>query len=140
MTGAVSIPFGSTGNGEDAFAGATTGQKTLKSLTIIEASTMCPKKVTPRMRVRTHPGEILAAEYLEPLKMSARVLAVAIGVPPNRLTEIVAGRRSITADTAIRLGRYFKTDPRFWLNLQIAHDLSKAEAETDYSDVPTRAA
>ncbi len=72
--------------------------------------------------------------------MSARVLAVAIGVPPNRLTEIVAGRRSITADTAIRLGRYFKTDPRFWLNLQIAHDLSKAEAETDYSDVPTRAA
>ena len=92
------------------------------------------------MRVRTHPGEILAAEYLEPLKMSARVLAVAIGVPPNRLTEIVAGRRSITADTAIRLGRYFKTDPRFWLNLQIAHDLSKAEAETDYSDVPTREA
>ncbi len=55
-------------------------------------------------------------------------------------TEIIAGRRSISADTAIRLGRYFDTDPRFWLNLQAAHDLSKAEAENDYSGVPTRAA
>jgi addiction module HigA family antidote len=91
-------------------------------------------------RVKTHPGEVLAEEYLQPLGLSARALAVEIGVPANRLTEIVAGRRSITADTAIRLGRYFKTDPRFWLNLQVAHDLSKAVAETDYSNVPTRAA
>ena len=90
--------------------------------------------------VMTHPGEILAQEYLEPLGMSARALAAMIDVPANRLTEIAAGRRSVTADTAIRLGRYFKTDPRFWLNLQIAHDLSKAEAETDYSKVPVRAA
>jgi antitoxin HigA-1 len=91
-------------------------------------------------RIQSHPGDILADEYLAPLKLSARALASAIGVPPNRLSEIVAGRRSVTADTAIRLGRYFKTDPRFWLNLQIAHDLSKATAETDYSKVPTRAA
>lgn len=91
-------------------------------------------------RVRTHPGEILTKEYLEPLGMSARALAVEVGVPPNRLTEIVAGRRAVTADTAIRLARYFKTDPRFWLNLQNAHDLSKAELETDYSKVPTHAA
>lgn len=91
-------------------------------------------------RVKTHPGDILANEYLEPLEMSARELASKLGVPPNRITEIVAGRRSVTADTAIRLARYFKTDPRFWLNLQAAHDLSKAEAETDYSAVPTRAA
>ncbi len=91
-------------------------------------------------RVKTHPGEVLAEEYLQPLGLSARALAVEIGVPANRLTEIVAGRRSITADTAIRLGRYFKTDPRFWLNLQVAHDLSKAVTETDYSNVPTRAA
>ncbi len=90
-------------------------------------------------RVKTHPGEVLAEEYLQPLGLSARALAVDIGVPANRLTEIVAGRRSITADTAIRLGRYFKTDPRFWLNLQVAHDLSKAVTETDYSKVPTRA-
>jgi addiction module HigA family antidote len=56
------------------------------------------------------------------------------------LTEIVRERRSITADTAIRLGRYFGTDARFWINLQVAHDLSKAEAATDYSGIPTRAA
>lgn len=91
-------------------------------------------------RVRTHPGEVLRVEYLEPLAMSARALAGAIGVPANRLTEIVAERRAVTADTAIRLARYFATDPRFWLNLQTAHDLSKAETETDYSAVPTRAA
>jgi antitoxin HigA-1 len=91
-------------------------------------------------RVRTHPGEILALEYLEPLSMSARALAAELGVPANRMTEIVAMRRGVTADTAIRLGRYFKTDPRFWLNLQVAYDLSRAEAETDYSKVPVRAA
>lgn len=91
-------------------------------------------------RVRNHPGDILAHEYLEPLAMSARSLATELGVPPNRLTEIIAGRRTVSADTAIRLGRYFGTDARFWLNLQAAHDLSKAEAETDYSAVPTRAA
>ena len=91
-------------------------------------------------RVKTHPGEILADEYLKPLGLSARALAVEIGVPANRLSEIAAGRRAVTADTAIRLGRYFKTDPRFWLNLQVAYDLSKAETDTDYSKVPTRAA
>lgn len=90
-------------------------------------------------RVRTHPGEVLREEYLEPATMSARALANAIGVPANRLTEIIAERRAVTADTAIRLARYFDTDPRFWLNLQTAPDLSKAEAETDYSTVPTRA-
>lgn len=96
--------------------------------------------VAAKIRLRTHPGEILVAEYLEPLGLSARALATAIGVPPNRLTEIIARRRAVTADTAIRLGRYFDTDPRFWTNLQTAHDLSKAEAEVDYSAIPTRAA
>lgn len=91
-------------------------------------------------RVRTHPGEVLREEYLEPLGMSARALAEIIGVPANRLSEIVRERRSITADTAIRLGRYFNTDALFWINLQVAHDLSKAEAATDYSRIPTRAA
>lgn len=91
-------------------------------------------------RVRTHPGEVLAAEYLEPLQMSARTLAKAIGVPANRLTQIIAGRRAVSADTAIRLGRYFGTDPRFWLNLQTAYDLSRAEAEADYSGVAARTA
>ncbi|HET7412415.1 MAG TPA: HigA family addiction module antitoxin [Pararhizobium sp.] len=86
-------------------------------------------------RKRTHPGEILREEYLVPLGMSARGLAKAIGVPPNRLTEIMRGERDVSADTAIRLGRYFKTDPRFWLNLQTSFDLSQAEAKNDYSKI-----
>ena len=89
-------------------------------------------------RIRTHPGEVLRAEYLEPLNLTARGLAEEIGVPGNRLTEIIRERRSVTADTAIRLGRYFGTDPRLWLNLQTAFDLSKAEADHDYSTVHTR--
>ena len=86
-------------------------------------------------RKRTHPGEILREEYLVPLGMSARGLAKAIGVPPNRLTEIMRGERDVSADTAIRLGRYFKTDPRFWLNLQTSFDLSQAEAKNEYSKI-----
>jgi addiction module HigA family antidote len=91
-------------------------------------------------RVRTHPGEILREEYLLPLGLSARALAKALGVPANRITEIMRGERDVTADTAIRLARYFRTDPRFWLNLQAAHDLSKAQAEHDYSKVSPRPA
>ena len=89
-------------------------------------------------RIRTHPGEVLRAEYLEPLNLTARGLAEEIGVPGNRLSEIIRERRSVTADTAIRLGRYFGTDARFWLNLQTAFDLSKAETDNDYSAVHTR--
>ncbi|WP_423957852.1 HigA family addiction module antitoxin [Bradyrhizobium sp.] len=73
-------------------------------------------------RLRTHPGEVLREEYLVPLGLSARALAKALDVPPNRLTEIMRGTRDVSADTAIRLGRYSGTDPRFWLNLQAAHD------------------
>lgn len=91
-------------------------------------------------RLRTHPGEILREEYLVPLGMSARALAKALGVPANRLTEIMRGERDVSADTAIRLGRYFGTDPRFWLNLQSAHDLSKAEKEHNYSTIRRRPA
>jgi addiction module HigA family antidote len=92
-------------------------------------------------RLRTHPGEILREEYLVPLGLSARALAKLLGVPANRLTEIMRGSRDVTADTAIRLGRYFGTDPRFWLNLQAAYDLSKAEKTHSYKRiVPRRAA
>jgi len=90
-------------------------------------------------RLRTHPGEILREEYLVPLGLSARALAKDLGVPANRLTEIMRGSRDVSADTAIRLGRYFGTDPRFWLNLQAAHDLSKAEQTTDYASIVPRA-
>jgi antitoxin HigA-1 len=91
-------------------------------------------------RLRTHPGEVLREEYLVPLGLSARALAKELGVPANRLTEIMRGARDVTADTAIRLGRYFRTDPRFWLNLQAAYDLSKAEKMHSYKKIVPRTA
>ena len=89
-------------------------------------------------RIRTHPGEVLAEEYLKPFGLSASALGKAIGVPGNRISDIVRKRRDITADTAIRLGRFFDVDPRFWLNLQTSHDLSLAENQHDYSGVKAR--
>jgi antitoxin HigA-1 len=86
-------------------------------------------------RLRTHPGEVLAEEYLRPLGLSASALAQALGVPANRISDIIRQRRQVSADTAIRLGRFFEVDPRFWLNLQAAYDLSRAESENDYSAV-----
>lgn len=70
-----------------------------------------------------HPGEILLAEFLEPLEISQYRLARDISVPPRRINEIVHGTRAITADTALRLARYFGTSERFWLNLQTRYDL-----------------
>jgi addiction module HigA family antidote len=75
-----------------------------------------------------HPGEILLEEFLEPLEISQYRLAKDISVPPRRINEIVHGLRAITADTALRLARYFGTAERFWLNLQIRDDL---EVEKD---------
>jgi len=91
-------------------------------------------------RLRTHPGEVLREEYLVPLGLSARALAKELDVPANRLTEIMRGTRDVSADTAIRLGRYFGTDPRFWLNLQAAYDLSKAEQVHSYKKIVPRTA
>jgi len=70
-----------------------------------------------------HPGEVLLLEFLEPLDVTQHRLAVAIGVPPRRINEIVHGKRRISADTALRLSRYFGTTERFWLNLQGRYDL-----------------
>jgi addiction module HigA family antidote len=89
-------------------------------------------------RPPSHPGEILREEYLVPLGLSARALAKELDVPANRLTEIMRGTRDVTADAAIRLGRYFGTDPRFWLNLQAAYDLSKAEKAHSYKKIVPR--
>ncbi len=72
-----------------------------------------------------HPGEILAEEYLEPLGVTQHHLAVEIGVPPRRINEIVHGKRGISADTALRLARFFGTSERFWLNLQSRYDLER---------------
>jgi addiction module HigA family antidote len=76
-------------------------------------------------RTPIHPGEILADE-LEEIGLSAKKLADVIQVPPNRLYQILAGKRSMTADTALRLSRYFGTSPDFWMNLQTAYELDSA--------------
>jgi antitoxin HigA-1 len=70
-----------------------------------------------------HPGEVLLEEFLEPMGVSQYRLAKDINVPPRRINEIVHGKRSVTADTALRLSRYFGTSDRFWLNLQTSFDL-----------------
>ena len=79
-------------------------------------------------RTPIHPGEILADE-LEEIGLSAKRLAEVIEAPPNRLYQILAGKRSITADTALRLGRYFGTTPDFWMNLQTAYELDSARQQ-----------
>jgi len=76
-----------------------------------------------------HPGEVLLEDYMEPLGLSANALARALGVTAARVNDIVRQRRGITADTAIRLARYFGGDARSWLNLQAAYDLRVAELE-----------
>jgi len=76
-----------------------------------------------RKMTMIHPGEILLEEFLEPLEISQYRLAKDISVPARRVNEIVLGKRSITADTALRLGLYFRTSPEFWMNLQSYYDL-----------------
>lgn len=83
----------------------------------------------PTHRVSSHPGEILREEYLAPLEMSANALARRLGVDTPRINDIVRERRAVTPDTALRLGVFFKTGPEFWMNLQLAHELSKAQLE-----------
>jgi len=75
-----------------------------------------------------HPGEILSEEFLAPLSLSQYQLAKEISVPPRRINEIVHGQRRITADTALRLARFFGTSERFWLNLQARYDLELEKA------------
>jgi addiction module HigA family antidote len=81
-----------------------------------------------KKRAPIHPGEILLEEYLRPLDLSQYRIARDLSVPPRRINEIVHGKRGITADTALRLGRYFDMSARFWLNLQSRYDL---EVEND---------
>ena len=92
-------------------------------------------------RTPIHPGEILSDEIAE-LNMAAAELARAIRVPPNRITQIIAGKRSISADTALRLGKWFGTGPRLWLNLQQAYelDLASKDLEDTLKNIKTRKA
>ena len=85
---------------------------------------MAARKLNP-----IHPGEVLASDFLEPLGLSQYRLARDISVPPRRINEIVHGTRAISADSALRLARYFGTSDRFWLNLQARYDL---EMERDH--------
>ncbi len=89
--------------------------------------------MTSTMHGPIHPGEILLEEFLDPLDLSQYRLAKDIGVPARRINEIVHGKRSITADTSLRLARYFGTSERFWLNLQARFDL-----ETEKERLGTR--
>ncbi len=83
--------------------------------------------MTEEKRKPVHPGKILQEEFLEPLGLSQNKLALALRVPARRINEIVLGKRRITADTALRLGRYFGMSARFWMNLQARYDLDTAE-------------
>jgi addiction module HigA family antidote len=83
---------------------------------------MASRKMPP-----LHPGEILLEEFLKPMNLSQNRLALDIRVPARRINEIVHGKRRITADTALRLAKYFKMSPQFWLGLQMDYDLDVAE-------------
>ena len=88
---------------------------------------MAGKMVTKNRLPPIHPGEILREEFLSPLGMSANELALALRVPATRINDIVNERRGITADTALRLSRYFGTTPKFWMNMQASWELEVAE-------------
>jgi antitoxin HigA-1 len=101
------------------------------------------KRTASRRRVTTHPGEVLGEEFLKPLGMSVNALALALRVPATRIGAIVKGERSVTADTALRLARFFGTSAEFWITLQATHDLTKARMQsggTIERDVRPRAA
>jgi addiction module HigA family antidote len=95
----------------------------LKSSTITKAAAL-PNRIT------THPGEVLAEEFLKPLNMSVNALALALRVPATRIGAIVKGDRSVTADTALRLSRFFGNSAEFWMGLQATYDLTKARMES----------
>jgi addiction module HigA family antidote len=86
--------------------------------------TRSKKKLSP-----IHPGEILREEFMKPLGLSANKLALEIRVPSNRIVAVVNGKRSLSADTSLRLARYFNTSADFWMNLQARYDLQQAEDE-----------
>jgi antitoxin HigA-1 len=106
-------------------------------------SSTTTKGVATPYRVTTHPGEMLSEEFLKPLGMSVNALGLALRVPATRIGAIVKGERSVTADTALRLARFFGTSAEFWINLQAMHDLTKARMENGRAierDVRPRAA
>jgi addiction module HigA family antidote len=83
----------------------------------------------PEFRIATHPGQILLTQFLEPLRLPQAELARALRIPLNRVNELVRGKRGITPESALLLSEYFRNSPEFWMNLQTAHDLSRARQE-----------
>ncbi len=83
----------------------------------------------PKNRQPVHPGEILLKEFIEPMNITQLKLAADLDISIQRINTIIHGRRGVSAETALLLGRYFKTGPEFWMNLQAAHDLYKAQKE-----------
>ena len=94
------------------------GEKHNHNASLVEYFDYKDKFMLPEHRRPTHPGEILRYEFLEPLKLTQQQLADAIGVTRVRINEIILGKRSVTADTAFRLSKFFNTTPEFWINLQ----------------------
>ena len=80
----------------------------------------------PKFRIATHPGTILQEEFLDPMELSQAKLARSLQIPLNRVNEMVRGKRGITPQSALLLAAYFKNSPEFWMNLQVAHDLTRA--------------
>ena len=87
--------------------------------------------VTGRRLAPVHPGEVLLKDFIEPSGLTRYRVAKAIRVPQRRIDEVCSGKRSISADTAVRLGRYFGVEPQMWMNLQAQHDLEIAERAID---------
>ena len=83
----------------------------------------------PKNLIIDHPGKILVKEFMKPLNLSGHALALELHVPASRISGIINGQRAVTADTALRLARYFSTTPEYWLHMQAGHDLTKARAK-----------
>lgn len=92
-------------------------------------SSITTKKTKPELLPLITPGEYLSSEFMEPLGLSGNALAIALRVPATRIQGILSGGRGITADTALRLARYFGTTPEFWMNLQSIYELDKLKRE-----------
>ncbi|MCY4560708.1 MAG: HigA family addiction module antitoxin [Chloroflexi bacterium] len=88
----------------------------------------------------SHPGEVLAELYLDPLEMSAMALANRLNVPRTRIERLVKGETTVSVDTAMRLSKFFGTTAEFWINLQRSHDLARARETLDLSDITPLAA
>src|SRR3989304_3271450 len=133
-TGAVSIASDSTTDFASASSGETVTLMTARLWTMTEGGINMPKKprkLGPTGRLPpVHPGEILLEDLMKPLRISINRLSRDLRVPVNRVSEIVNGQRGISADTALRLARYFGNSPQFWVNLQSSYDLQVAMRES----------